>query len=211
MSTLLDQARTKVPRFAEAAVERARLTVVPRPRLGRSGRAARVPFVTLVSLLLVGGVAGLLFFNTSMQQASFTATALEQKAQVLDAQRQALQMELDTLRNPQRVALQARRMGMVPPASPAFIRLGDGRVLGDPLPATADDSFRVTALPTRKPANLRPRPFIVHERPGRAQDQQRDRLRDRAAADGAATGGAATARGTSETRTGTTEPQESPR
>ena len=29
MSTLMDGARTRVPRFAEAAVERARLTVVP--------------------------------------------------------------------------------------------------------------------------------------------------------------------------------------
>ena len=33
--------------------------------------------MTLVSLVLVGGVVGLLFFNTSMQQASFAATALE--------------------------------------------------------------------------------------------------------------------------------------
>ena len=41
MSALINQARNRVPRFAEAAVERARLTVVPR----RSTRAARVPFV----------------------------------------------------------------------------------------------------------------------------------------------------------------------
>jgi hypothetical protein len=202
MSTLMDQARTKVPRFAEAAVERARLTVVPRPRLGRSGRAARVPFVTLVSLLLVGGVAGLLFFNTSMQQASFKATTLEQQAQVLDAQRQSLQMELDTLRNPQRVALQARRMGMVPPASPAFIRLGDGRVLGNPMPAAADDGFRVTALPTRKPADLRPAPIVV---------QPDKTTTDRSTTGGAATGAEATARGRSGTGSGTTHPQGSTR
>ena len=44
----------RVPRIAEAAVERARLTVVPRRRT----RAPRVPFVALVSLLLVSGVAG---------------------------------------------------------------------------------------------------------------------------------------------------------
>jgi type II secretory pathway pseudopilin PulG len=209
MSTLMDQARTKVPRFAEAAVERARLTVVPRPRLGRSGRAARIPFVTLVSLLLVGGVAGLLFFNTSMQQASFKATALEQRAQVLDAQRQSLQMQLDTLRNPQRVALQARRMGMVPPRSPAFIRLGDGKVLGDPMPATADDGFRVTALPTRKPARLRPSPFVVHEPAGTTPDGTAGSTTG--TANGAATGTAASGRGTSETRTGTTQSQETAR
>ncbi len=157
MSTLIDQAR-RVPRFAEAAVERARLSVVPR---AASRRAARLPFVTLVSLLLVGGVAGLLFFNTSMQQVSFTATALEQKSQLLDARRQSLQMELDRLRDPQRLALAARRMGMVPPASPAFLRLGDGKVLGTPLPATPDDAFRITPRPTSKPRDLAPRPVYV--------------------------------------------------
>jgi hypothetical protein len=206
MSTLMDQARTKVPRFAEAAVERARLTVVPRPRLGRSGRAARVPFVTLVSLLLVGGVAGLLWFNTSMQQASFRATAMEQKAQVLAAQRQALQMQLDTLRNPQRVALQAKRMGLVPPPAPAFLRLGDGKVLGDPLPATADDKLRITPLPTRKPRNLRPTPIIVQPAP----DAQKP------ASGGAAVGAAALGTGTKKpqdqsSQTDPHQPQGSPR
>src|SRR3954452_18229398 len=114
MSALINQARGRVPRIAEAAVERARLTVVPR---ASRRRAARVPFVMLVSLLLVGGVAGLLCFNTSMQQASFTATALEQRAQSLDARQQSLVMQLDALRAPQRVALRPKRMGMVPPSS----------------------------------------------------------------------------------------------
>ena len=114
MSTLLNEARTRVPRIAEAAVERARLTVVP-----RTIRAApRVPFVSLVSLLLVGRVAGLLFFNTSMQQTSFTATAMEQEAHLLDAREQSLKMQLDALRDPQRVALQAKRMGMQGRAAP---------------------------------------------------------------------------------------------
>src|SRR3954471_5854372 len=126
MSALSSQARSRVPRIAEAAVERARLTVVP--RLTR-GRAPRVPFVTLVSLLLVGGVAGLLFFNTSMQQASFTATALDQKATLLHAQQESLTMQLDALRDPQKVALTGRALGMVPPAAPAFLRLSDGKVV----------------------------------------------------------------------------------
>lgn len=157
MSALMGQARNRVPRFAEAAVERARLTVVPRRRT----RAPRVPFVTLVSLLLVGGVAGLLAFNTSMQQASFTATALEERAEVLDAREQSLHMALERLRDPQRVAVEARRMGMVPPSSPAFLRLGDGAVLGNPVAAVPEDAVRVIPLPTRKPKNLRPDPVIL--------------------------------------------------
>jgi hypothetical protein len=163
MSALMNQARNRVPRIAEAAVERARLSVVPRT----VHRAPRVPFVTLVSLLLVGGVAGLLFFNTSMQQASFTATAMEQRAQALDAREQSLTMQLDALRDPQRVALRAKDMGMVPPGSPAFIRLADGAVLGKPTPATYENSLRVTPLPTRKPKALRPTPVVIEVKPTR--------------------------------------------
>jgi type II secretory pathway pseudopilin PulG len=157
MSTQVNQVRSRVPRIAEAAVERARLTLVPRAR--RPG--TRVPFVVLVSLLLLGGVGGLLCFNTSMQQASFTATALESQAQALNARRQGLQMQVDSLRNPQRVALEARHLGMVPAADPAFIRLGDGKVLGNAVPATGQDAVRLTPPPTRKPKDLRTRTVKV--------------------------------------------------
>jgi hypothetical protein len=161
MSSLMNEARSRVPRIAEAAVERARLTVVPRAT-GR--RAARVPFVTLVSVILVAGVAGLLFFNTSMQQVSFTATRMEHRAQLLDAEQQGLQMQLDSLRNPQRLALRAKHLGMVPAASPAFIKITDGTVLGTPTPASWADAIRVNPLPTRRPKDLRPTPKKVIEK-----------------------------------------------
>ncbi len=152
-------ARARVPRAAWAAVERARLTVVPRGR----PQARRVPFVILVSLVLLGGVVGLLVFNTQMQQASFAATAMEQRAAELTAREQQLQLELDALRDPQRVAVQARRLGMVPMSSPAFLRLSDGRVLGNPAPATPANAMRLTALPPRKPASIRAK--VVRVRP----------------------------------------------
>ena len=156
MSTLMSQARNRVPRFAEAAVERARLTVVPR----RVQKAPKVPFVSLVSLVLVGGVIGLLLFNTNMQQLSFTATALQRQATVLDAQEQSLQMHLETLRDPQKVATRAKELRMVPASSPAFIRLSDGQVLGNPSVADPLAALRISPLPTRRPANLRPDPVI---------------------------------------------------
>jgi len=157
MNTLMSQARNRVPRFAEAAVERARLTVVPR----RVQKAPKVPFVSLVSLVLVGGVIGLLLFNTNMQQLSFTATALQSQASVLDAQEQSLQMHLETLRDPQKVATRARELQMVPASSPAFIRLSDGQVLGNPSVADPLAALRISPLPTRRPANLRPDPVIA--------------------------------------------------
>jgi hypothetical protein len=157
MSSPAVQFRTRVPRLAEAAVERARLTVVPRRRV----RAARMPFVALVSMVLLGGVIGLLLFNTSMQQAAFAATSMEQQASTLTAREQTLRMELDGLRDPQRVARQAQRMGMVIPATPAFLRLSDGKVLGTPTPATRDGALRLLPEAPRKPAVLDPAPNVV--------------------------------------------------
>ncbi|HEX6151028.1 MAG TPA: hypothetical protein VFZ39_14740, partial [Nocardioides sp.] len=90
----------RVSGLAGAALHRARLTVVPRTRT----RTSHLPFVTLVSFVLLAGVVGLLMFNTSMQQAAFTATTMEQQAATLNAREQTLRMELDALRDPQRVA-----------------------------------------------------------------------------------------------------------
>ncbi|MGA8209745.1 MAG: hypothetical protein WB441_00480 [Nocardioidaceae bacterium] len=161
MSSQLFSSGHRMPRIAEAAVERARLTLVPRPG---GDRPPRVPFVALVSLLLVAGVGGLLFFNTSMQTVSFSATELEKHARSLDAERQGLQLELDRLRNPQRVAVAAQDMGMVPASSPAFIRLGDGTVLGTAAPARSDETLQLTPPPAAKPKRLRPRTVVVEQK-----------------------------------------------
>lgn len=168
MSTLINAARegarTRVPRFAEAAVERARLTVVPpRRAIGRT-QAARTPFAVLVIAMLVAGVVGLLMFNTNMQQASFKATALQKQVNTLTAKEQSLNMTLDALRNPQRLAVTAKKLGMVPPAQPAFIRL-DGTVLGAPAPATGENAVRINPLPTPAPPSLRQKTVVIKVAP----------------------------------------------
>ncbi len=147
----------RVTGLAGAALERARLTVVPRART----RTSPLPFVTLVSFVLLAGVIGLLMFNTSMQQAAFTATTMEQQAATLNAREQTLRMELDILRDPQRVALKAQRMGLVIPATPAFLRLSDGKVLGTPTAATREDGLRLLPKAPKKPAVLDPAPNVV--------------------------------------------------
>ena len=124
----------------------------------RRTQHARVPFVALVSLVLLGGVIGLLLFNTSMQQAAFATTALEQQAGTLSARQQTLEMELDVLRNPQRVAEQAQAMGMVPSGTPAYLMLADGKVLGQPTAGHArPTTVRLARAAARKPADPRPR------------------------------------------------------
>lgn len=156
MSAWMGHARARLPRVAESVAERARLTVVPR----RQPSAPRTPFVVLVAMVLLGGVVGLLLFNTSMQQASFRATALESEADQLHALEQSLQMRVDHLRNPQRVAVKAQQLGMVSLVNPAFIKLSDGTVLGDAAPASGLDRQRITPLPTPKPPSLR-RPLVT--------------------------------------------------
>ncbi len=147
----------RVSGLAGAALQRARLTVVPRTRT----RTSPVPFVMLVSFVLLAGVIGLLMFNTSMQQAAFAATSMEQQASTLTAREQSLRMELDVLRDPQRVAREAQGMGMVIPATPAFLRLADGKVLGTPTPATREDPLRLLPRAPKKPAILDPAPNVV--------------------------------------------------
>ncbi len=123
--------------------------------------APRAPFVVLVVLLLAGGVAGLLAFNTTMQQNAFTATALQHRADALAARQQSLAMDLERLRDPQHLAARAKKIGMVPPPTPAFVRLSDGKVLGQPVAATGLDAIRITTLPAAKPKVLAPKPRIV--------------------------------------------------
>jgi len=157
MSSPSPQPRTRMPRIAEVAVERARLTVVPRTR----AQAARMPFVALVTMVLLGGVVGLLLFNTSMQQSSFAATALESQATTLAAREQSLQMDLDRLRDPQRIAAAAQHLGMVQACGPAFLQLGSGTVSGRPCAADGSVPFRIDPPPPVKPAVLDPAPNVV--------------------------------------------------
>jgi hypothetical protein len=153
MSSTAPALRARVPRLAGAALERARLTVVPKRRRQAT---SPVPFLMVVSMLAVGGVVGLLLFNTSMQQASFAATDLQRQADALQAHKQTLQMQIDQLRDPQSIALKAQRMGMVLPSSPAVLDLRTGKVLGAPVPATRLDPLRLLAPPPAKPAELSP-------------------------------------------------------
>ncbi|WP_141013803.1 hypothetical protein [Nocardioides sambongensis] len=173
MSTTAAQLRSRLPRVspraAQAAVQRARLTVVPRVR----SRAPRVPFVTLISMLLLGGVIGLLLFNTSMQQASFQATALERQASDLGARQEALELDLQGLREPARIAQAAQRQGMVIPATAGVLDLGSGKVTGDAAAADGEP------LPISPPAPTRPEvlaPVTVQESP--KQGERGERRRD---------------------------------
>lgn len=170
---VLSRSSGSLPRVDPHAARRARLTVSPRLRVP----SPRFPFVTLVTMILVGGVVGLLLFNTSMQQASFAATALEKQAQALSERQQTLQMELEDLRDPQRLAETARAQGMVPVSRPAFLRLEDGKFLGDPAPASAADQLVIDAPPAPRPPGAFPKPIIEKNKSDKRDDKPKNESR----------------------------------
>lgn len=135
----------------------------------RRTSAARLPFVVLVSALLIGGVVGLLMFNTSMQQAAFTETKLQEQATNLAAREQTMSMELQTTQDPQQVAKKARKLGMVLPQSPAILHVPSGEVSGKP------DPGNVGAIPPLYPNNPPPPAALKAQQDRLAAHEQRQR------------------------------------
>lgn len=129
--TPAQQVRSRLAPWLDASARRARLQVVPNRRTA----AARLPFVVLVSLILVGGVVGLLCFNTSMQQAAFAENELQDQATNLAARQETLSMQLQRLQDPQNIAQRAQRLGMVIPGTPALLHVPTGKVDGHAVPA----------------------------------------------------------------------------
>ena len=144
MSALISQARSRVPRIAEAAVERARLTVVPRPPApGAPGCRSWCWCRCCCS----AASSGCCCFNTSMQQASFAATALEHQADALDRPA-ADAARWSSTRCATRSGSRRRpsRSGMVaadqPGVPPALRRQGARQARPRP---PRDDALRITA------------------------------------------------------------------
>lgn len=155
------QFRLRTARTAEQSL-RERLALVP----PRAVRSARVPFVALIATILAGGVAGLLLFNTQMQQGAFEIEHLQSEAASLSAAQQDESMQLLRMTDPQRLAASARHLGMVAPPNPAFLDLATGRILGVPAAATASNALNIGSggvAPT--PKSLRPAPHIVIVQP----------------------------------------------
>ncbi len=132
MSSFLTQARVRALKPV-SSLPRPRLTVVPRlPQ-----RTPRVPFVLLVVTLLAAGLVGLLLLNTALQRGAYVATDLRMDSAALVVREQKLELQVAKLAEPQRVAQEAQRLGMVQNDSPAFLSLSTGRIVGTPVAGEA--------------------------------------------------------------------------
>ncbi len=112
--------------------------------------APRAPFVALVLAIVITGVLGILVLNTKINENAFRLDHLRTQQAALDQQEQQLNQQLADQESPNSLAAAARRLGLVPAGTPAFITLPDGRVLGVPQPT--DGTPSITKQPTTSAA-----------------------------------------------------------
>ncbi|CAM3771284.1 hypothetical protein GCM10009799_08300 [Nocardiopsis rhodophaea] len=104
----------------------------PAPRRQPAPRAPRMPFVLLVLGLLGGAMISLLALRTVLIEDAFAITSLEQDNRDLSYEKEALQEEVVALEAPDRIASEAKAMGMEPGDGPLFIDLRTGTIDGEP-------------------------------------------------------------------------------
>ena len=85
--------------------------------------------------LLVVSLLAVLLLNTRMAQGEYTRYDLQTRLAQSAQNQQRIATELDQAAAPARLAAAARQLGMVPSPGGAYLRLADGAVLGDPVPA----------------------------------------------------------------------------
>ena len=97
----------------------------------------RVPFVLLCMSILAASLLGALLLNTSMAQGEYERFALQTRLAQSAQSQQRISAQLDLAGSPSQLAAAARALGMEPSAGAGYLRLSDGAVLGNPVPAGA--------------------------------------------------------------------------
>jgi hypothetical protein len=136
-AALSPQVGSGAPRPDEAAAKQPWLKVAPPMPVS----VPRAPFVLLLLMVVVGGVLGILMVNTEINQNAFTLKQQAEEQAALNRQEQDLKQQIAEYESPNSLWAAARKLGLVPAESPAFIRMPDGRVIGVPQPATGAPSI----------------------------------------------------------------------
>lgn len=106
----------------------------PMPRLvvGSTPRLTNGAFAVVVGAIGVCGLMLSLLINVATTQGAFQEASLTRDVHGIEAAQQAAQQTLAMLASPGNLEARARAMGMVPAASPVFLRLADAKVIGQP-------------------------------------------------------------------------------
>ncbi len=97
----------------------------------------RPPFVAVCVAVMLGCLIGLLMINIALTRGAYREHQLELKQTELMETQQALAEKVAAESSPAVLSQRAKDLGMIPNSTPAFIRLSDGTVLGQPTPAQA--------------------------------------------------------------------------
>lgn len=116
------------------------LRVVAPPRR----RAGRVPFIIFCSVLMTLGLGALLALNLSLVSGSYTLHDLGARVEAVRAEEAELTEKVALQSTSTRLAERATELGMVSGGTPAYLRLSDGAVLGNPTPAPTPASLQPT-------------------------------------------------------------------
>lgn len=109
---------------------------------GRPMRAAllRVPFVIALIAVLAGGVGGVLYLNTKMDESGMRTEQANAKSAQLRLQIEALGRTIADLSATPRLAQEAKDLGLVPAGDAAILSIGAdgaGTLIGTPKPVPA--------------------------------------------------------------------------
>lgn len=115
------------PERREAAPER-RLRAVEAPARRRKRPRVAYAIVALAGALAIAG--GQMALSIASTQASYELAALNKEKRDLTWEKQALYDDVAGLSSPQYLAANAAALGMVINASPTYLRLSDGAIVG---------------------------------------------------------------------------------
>ena len=104
-------------------------------RTGSRIRSPRSRLLLACTGVLAAGMFAVLFLNTILSQGAFRQYDLEIDLIHVSEQEEALTSQVQQAESALEVERRARALGMVPAAAPVFLRLSDGALLGEPVPA----------------------------------------------------------------------------
>lgn len=105
--------------------------VAPTPR-----RVGRIPFIVFCSILMTLGLGALLALNLSLVAGAYELHDVTEQVEALRAQESELIEKVALRSTPSELATRAKELGMVTGGTPAYLKLKDGSVVGNPTPAS---------------------------------------------------------------------------
>ncbi len=158
-----DQEAATTPQGPPGARTRASSAARTGSRGAARTRAPRHRLLVVASATLAIGLFAVLLINTIVSQGAFRQHELEVALILKAEQEEALARAVQAAEAPREVEKRARKLGMVPAGSPVFLRLSDGEILGEPVPAptpTGKVSFAGApgVQPTPRPSAGAPAP-----------------------------------------------------